>query len=80
MPAVKLEDALLELDEARATDRAIQNTLDYGTDDPTKVAALEAEMFSDYFYFDDDPVMSDDYVLEDGYLFCERNPEDWYDD
>ena len=45
---VLLTDALLELDEARATEQDIQNVFAYGTDDPKLVAKLEDQMRIDW--------------------------------
>jgi hypothetical protein len=47
MPAVRLTDALLELDEARETKEAIDNTLSYGTEDPKEVRRLEESFLRD---------------------------------
>jgi len=47
MPKVDLNDALEEWEEAKETKQDIQNLLDFGTDDPKRVAALEAQMRED---------------------------------
>jgi hypothetical protein len=44
MPSVNLNSALLELDEARATDEDISNIVHFGTDDRDAVAKIVYEM------------------------------------
>lgn len=48
MPKVNLEQALLELDEARETHEQIANLLAFGTDDPKQVKALVEMMDQSY--------------------------------
>jgi hypothetical protein len=47
MPKVDLNEALEEWEDAQETERDIQNLLDFGTDDPKRVAELEARLYED---------------------------------
>lgn len=48
MPTVRLEDALLELDEERETALQLQHLADFGTDDPEEVRRCEAMLIEDW--------------------------------
>jgi hypothetical protein len=51
MPAVRLVDALEELEEARETEEQIQHLVELGTDDPAEVKRLEGELIEDSMHF-----------------------------
>lgn len=53
MPAIRLQDALLELEEARETEAQLRNLFDYGTEDDVEVARLMDQMYRDEQEADD---------------------------